>query len=181
MGLIIKQNLTNLQRKQLPIQEQLKNLFERDWNSKYAVNLEDVQGQKDCNWGGRLWSELKYKFKIKTKNIFESCSLCKTRSFLLYVFVREIAFSWYPHCLMTRELLIVDSTCKTISQCVTFPFLHDYLIPELMKCIQCYMTSCLIPKQTWKIQPDINTSEMQIAIAVLFCLRKLYISTLMFH
>ncbi|XP_052639325.1 5'-3' exonuclease PLD4 isoform X2 [Harpia harpyja] len=54
VGLIIKQNLTNLQRKQLPIQEQLKNLFERDWNSKYAVNLEDVQGQKDCNWRGRL-------------------------------------------------------------------------------------------------------------------------------
>ncbi|XP_049684422.1 5'-3' exonuclease PLD4 isoform X2 [Accipiter gentilis] len=54
VGLIIKQNLTNLQRKQLPIQEQLKNLFERDWNSEYAVNLEDVQGQKDCNWRGRL-------------------------------------------------------------------------------------------------------------------------------
>ncbi|XP_009903012.2 5'-3' exonuclease PLD4 [Dryobates pubescens] len=51
VGLIIKQNSTNLQR---PIQEQLKNLFERDWNSKYAVNLEDVQGQKDCNWKGRL-------------------------------------------------------------------------------------------------------------------------------
>uniref|UniRef100_A0A8D0EGR8 Phospholipase D family member 4 n=1 Tax=Strix occidentalis caurina TaxID=311401 RepID=A0A8D0EGR8_STROC len=44
VGLIIKQNSTNQQRRQLPIQEQLKNLFERDWNSKYAVNLEDVQG-----------------------------------------------------------------------------------------------------------------------------------------
>ncbi|XP_010019513.1 PREDICTED: phospholipase D4 [Nestor notabilis] len=54
VGLIIKQNSTNLQRSQLPIQEQLKHLFERDWNSKYAVNLEDVQGQKDCNWRGRL-------------------------------------------------------------------------------------------------------------------------------
>ncbi|XP_065541424.1 5'-3' exonuclease PLD4 [Lathamus discolor] len=53
VGLIIKQNSTNLQRRQLPIQEQLKHLFERDWNSKYAVNLEDVQGQKDCNWRGR--------------------------------------------------------------------------------------------------------------------------------
>ncbi|KAM6074341.1 PREDICTED: phospholipase D4-like [Chlamydotis macqueenii] len=52
VGLIIKQNSTNLQRHQLPIQKQLKNLFERDWNSKYAVNLEDVQGQKDCNWKG---------------------------------------------------------------------------------------------------------------------------------
>ncbi|XP_009986687.1 PREDICTED: phospholipase D4 [Tauraco erythrolophus] len=54
VGLIIKQNSTNPQRTQLPIQEQLKNLFERDWNSKYAVNLEDVEGQKDCNWRGRL-------------------------------------------------------------------------------------------------------------------------------
>ncbi|NXR16015.1 PLD4 Phospholipase, partial [Semnornis frantzii] len=52
VGLIVKQNSTNLQGRQLPIQEQLKNLFERDWNSKYAVNLEDVQGQKDCNWKG---------------------------------------------------------------------------------------------------------------------------------
>ncbi|KFP87686.1 Phospholipase D4, partial [Apaloderma vittatum] len=50
VGLIIKQNLTNVQRRYLPIQEQLKNIFERDWNSKYAVNLEEVQGQKDCNW-----------------------------------------------------------------------------------------------------------------------------------
>lgn len=50
VGLIIKQNSTNPQRRQQPVQEQLKDLFERDWNSKYAVNLEDVQGQKDCNW-----------------------------------------------------------------------------------------------------------------------------------
>ncbi|NXE39857.1 PLD4 Phospholipase, partial [Ptilorrhoa leucosticta] len=50
VGLIIKQNSTNPQRRQQPIQEQLKDLFDRDWNSKYAVNLEDVQGQKDCNW-----------------------------------------------------------------------------------------------------------------------------------
>ncbi|KAM6311329.1 5'-3' exonuclease PLD4 [Aegotheles albertisi] len=54
VGLIIKQNLTNLQRRQLPIQEQLKHLFERDWNSEYAVNLEDMQGQRDCNWRGKL-------------------------------------------------------------------------------------------------------------------------------
>lgn len=50
VGLIIKQNSTNLQRRQQPVQEQLKDLFDRDWNSKYAVNLEDVQGHKDCNW-----------------------------------------------------------------------------------------------------------------------------------
>lgn len=52
VGLIIKQNSTNLRRR--PIQKQLKTLFERDWNSKYSVNLEDVQGQKDCNWRDRV-------------------------------------------------------------------------------------------------------------------------------
>ncbi|OXB59487.1 hypothetical protein ASZ78_008312 [Callipepla squamata] len=54
VGLIIKQSSTNLQRRQQPVQEQLKSIFERDWNSKYSVNVEDVQGQKDCNWRGRL-------------------------------------------------------------------------------------------------------------------------------
>ncbi|XP_013038556.3 5'-3' exonuclease PLD4 isoform X1 [Anser cygnoides] len=52
VGLIVKQNSTNLRRR--PIQKQLKTLFERDWNSKYSVNLEDVQGQKDCNWRDRV-------------------------------------------------------------------------------------------------------------------------------
>uniref|UniRef100_A0A8C0BS11 Uncharacterized protein n=1 Tax=Buteo japonicus TaxID=224669 RepID=A0A8C0BS11_9AVES len=50
VGLIIKQN--DQPAKKATVQEQLKKLFERDWNSKYAVNLEDVQGQKDCNWRG---------------------------------------------------------------------------------------------------------------------------------
>lgn len=54
VGLIIKQSPTNLQRRQQPVQEQLKSIFERDWNSKYSVNVEDVQGQKDCNWRDRL-------------------------------------------------------------------------------------------------------------------------------
>lgn len=37
------------------------------------------------------------------------------------------------------------------------------------------MTTYLILKQTWKIQPDLNALEMQIIIAVLFYLKKLYI------
>uniref|UniRef100_A0A8C3PTN5 Uncharacterized protein n=1 Tax=Calidris pygmaea TaxID=425635 RepID=A0A8C3PTN5_9CHAR len=49
MGLIIKQNSTNLQKRQLPIQEQLKYPFEQDWNPKYYINLEDEHGQKDSD------------------------------------------------------------------------------------------------------------------------------------
>lgn len=37
------------------------------------------------------------------------------------------------------------------------------------------MTTYLILKQTWKIQPDLNALETQIIIAVLFYLKKLYI------
>lgn len=97
VGLIIKQNSTSPQRRQQPVQEQLKGLFERDWNSKYAVNLEDVQGQKDCNWRGRLWSELRCTFKIETKKCIWILFPCKSRNSLLFVFVREITFSWCPH------------------------------------------------------------------------------------
>lgn len=93
----------------------------------------------------------------------------------------EISSAWCPHYLMMQEVPLVDSIFKTISQCQTFSFcVCAYLIPELMKCIQCYMTSCLILKQTWKIQLGLNLSEMQMISAVLFCLTKLCISTLMF-
>ncbi|CAM4592090.1 unnamed protein product [Caretta caretta] len=50
VGLIVNQTSTDPQRKKPVIQEQLKNLFERDWNSKYSVNMEDLHGQKDCSW-----------------------------------------------------------------------------------------------------------------------------------
>ncbi|TFK15881.1 zinc finger and BTB domain-containing protein 25 [Platysternon megacephalum] len=50
VGLIVNQTSTDPQRKKPVIQEQLKNLFERDWNSKYSVNMEDLHGQKDCAW-----------------------------------------------------------------------------------------------------------------------------------
>ncbi|XP_025045120.2 5'-3' exonuclease PLD4 isoform X1 [Pelodiscus sinensis] len=54
VGLIINQMSTDPQRKKPVIQEQLKNLFERDWNSKYSVNMEDLHGQKDCVWEEEL-------------------------------------------------------------------------------------------------------------------------------
>uniref|UniRef100_A0A674GG73 Uncharacterized protein n=1 Tax=Taeniopygia guttata TaxID=59729 RepID=A0A674GG73_TAEGU len=47
VGVIIKQNSTNLQKRKLPIQEQLENFSEQHWNPKYYTNLEDKQGQKD--------------------------------------------------------------------------------------------------------------------------------------
>uniref|UniRef100_A0A8D2MDU5 Uncharacterized protein n=1 Tax=Zonotrichia albicollis TaxID=44394 RepID=A0A8D2MDU5_ZONAL len=47
VGLIIKQNSTNLQKRQLPIQEQLEKLSEQHWNHKYYISLEDEHGQED--------------------------------------------------------------------------------------------------------------------------------------
>ncbi|XP_019374022.1 PREDICTED: phospholipase D4 isoform X1 [Gavialis gangeticus] len=52
VGLIINQVSTDPSKKTLSMQEQLKNLFERDWNSRYSVNLEDGPQQKDCLWKG---------------------------------------------------------------------------------------------------------------------------------
>ncbi|XP_053115585.1 5'-3' exonuclease PLD4 [Hemicordylus capensis] len=49
VGLIAKQSSTDPTKRNL-IQEQLKSLFERDWNSKYSINMEDLPGQKDCAW-----------------------------------------------------------------------------------------------------------------------------------
>ncbi|XP_062974566.1 5'-3' exonuclease PLD4 [Elgaria multicarinata webbii] len=50
VGLIAKQSSTNPQKRNPMIQEQLRSLFERDWNSKYSVNMEELPGQKDCAW-----------------------------------------------------------------------------------------------------------------------------------
>uniref|UniRef100_A0A8D0L7J2 Phospholipase D family member 4 n=1 Tax=Sphenodon punctatus TaxID=8508 RepID=A0A8D0L7J2_SPHPU len=50
VGLVIKQSSTDPRKKNPLIQEQLKSLFERDWNSKYSINMEDLHGQKDCAW-----------------------------------------------------------------------------------------------------------------------------------
>ncbi|XP_025019714.1 phospholipase D4 [Python bivittatus] len=49
VGLIAKQS-TDSPKRNLIIQEQLKSLFERDWNSKYSINMEDLPGQKGCAW-----------------------------------------------------------------------------------------------------------------------------------
>ncbi|XP_042302662.1 5'-3' exonuclease PLD4 [Sceloporus undulatus] len=50
VGLIARQSSINPARKTPTIQEQLTFLFERDWNSRYAINMEDLPGQKDCTW-----------------------------------------------------------------------------------------------------------------------------------
>ncbi|KAL8168882.1 UNVERIFIED_CONTAM: hypothetical protein K2H54_021756 [Gekko kuhli] len=50
VGLIAAQFPTDPQKKIPIIQEQLRSLFERDWNSRYAVNMKDLPGQKDCAW-----------------------------------------------------------------------------------------------------------------------------------
>ncbi|XP_054828224.1 5'-3' exonuclease PLD4 [Eublepharis macularius] len=50
VGLIATQSPTDPQKKIPIIQEQLQSLFERDWNSRYSVNIDDLPGQKDCAW-----------------------------------------------------------------------------------------------------------------------------------
>uniref|UniRef100_A0A8D2JFL9 Uncharacterized protein n=1 Tax=Varanus komodoensis TaxID=61221 RepID=A0A8D2JFL9_VARKO len=50
VGLIAAQSSTDTQKRNSLIQEQLRSLFERDWNSKYSVNMEELPGQKDCAW-----------------------------------------------------------------------------------------------------------------------------------
>lgn len=85
---------------------------------------------RKINWRERPWSELKFAFKIKC--VFESCSLCKARNFLCYVFVRETDFSWCPNCLMMWTLLMVGSVCKT--SCVWhFPAV-GLPLPQVQEC-----------------------------------------------
>ncbi|KAJ6658011.1 hypothetical protein lerEdw1_001670 [Lerista edwardsae] len=50
VGLIAKQSSSDPQKRKLLMQEQLQSLFERDWNSKYSVNMQDLPSQKDCSW-----------------------------------------------------------------------------------------------------------------------------------
>ncbi|XP_060610712.2 5'-3' exonuclease PLD4 isoform X1 [Anolis sagrei] len=50
VGLIVSQSSIDPAKKTPTIQEQLKILFERDWNSRYSINMEDLPRQKDCIW-----------------------------------------------------------------------------------------------------------------------------------
>lgn len=117
---------------------------------------------RKTDWRERLWSESKYTFKIKIK-VYLNLVHCKTRNFM------SLSEKSLPHgsvesllrFLMVWELLIIESTCKTFSQCVTLPLLCDYPTPELMKCIQWYTTICLVLKWTRKIQSDLNTIAKQ--------------------
>lgn len=148
VGLIIKQNSTNLQRRQRPVQEQLKDIFERDWNSKYAVNLEDVQGQKDCNWGAD--PEVNWNVHLKQKQTNKQTVwilfMCKSRNYLLFVFVREITSSWHPHWWHENFWLLTLPAKPLVNVWCLIFCVCDYLTAVLMKCIQCCMTSCLALK-----------------------------------
>nr|XP_056707216.1 5'-3' exonuclease PLD4 [Euleptes europaea] len=50
VGLIAMQSPTDPQKKIPIIQERLRSLFERDWDSRYSVNMNDLPEQKDCAW-----------------------------------------------------------------------------------------------------------------------------------
>uniref|UniRef100_A0ABM5FBR7 5'-3' exonuclease PLD4 isoform X1 n=2 Tax=Pogona vitticeps TaxID=103695 RepID=A0ABM5FBR7_9SAUR len=50
VGLVAQQSSVDPAKRNTTIQQQLRSLFERDWNSKYSVNMEDLPGQKDCVW-----------------------------------------------------------------------------------------------------------------------------------
>lgn len=52
MGLVVSQRAPSAQPGVATVQEQLRQLFERDWTSRYAVGLDgEAQGQ-DCVWQG---------------------------------------------------------------------------------------------------------------------------------
>ncbi|XP_028604942.2 5'-3' exonuclease PLD4 [Podarcis muralis] len=59
VGLVAKQSSTDATKRNPTIQEQLRALFERDWNSKYSVKMEDLPGQKDCAWENGFKSSFK--------------------------------------------------------------------------------------------------------------------------
>ncbi|XP_074147132.1 5'-3' exonuclease PLD4 isoform X2 [Sminthopsis crassicaudata] len=50
VGLVINQSSSDPQHSAPTIQGNLKSIFERDWQSPYAVSLEELPGQQDCVW-----------------------------------------------------------------------------------------------------------------------------------
>lgn len=52
VGLVVHQQLAPAQPGQPPVQEQLRQLFERDWHSQYAVGLDGHMLGQDCVWQG---------------------------------------------------------------------------------------------------------------------------------
>ncbi|KAM9070911.1 LOW QUALITY PROTEIN: 5'-3' exonuclease PLD4 [Sarcophilus harrisii] len=50
VGLVINQSSSDPQHSVPTIQDNLKSIFEQDWQSPYAVSLEELPGQQDCVW-----------------------------------------------------------------------------------------------------------------------------------
>ncbi|XP_005068357.1 5'-3' exonuclease PLD4 [Mesocricetus auratus] len=52
VGLVVSQTTPGAQPGVTPVQEQLRQLFKRDWNSRYAVGLDKQAPSQDCVWQG---------------------------------------------------------------------------------------------------------------------------------
>lgn len=52
MGLVVSQRAPSARPGTLTVQEQLRRLFERDWDSRYAVRLDGRAQGRDCAWQG---------------------------------------------------------------------------------------------------------------------------------
>uniref|UniRef100_H0X0H7 spleen exonuclease n=1 Tax=Otolemur garnettii TaxID=30611 RepID=H0X0H7_OTOGA len=52
VGLVVSQRAPSTQPGVTPVQEQLRQLFERDWSSRYAVGLDGQAQGQDCVWQG---------------------------------------------------------------------------------------------------------------------------------
>lgn len=52
VGLVVSQRNSSTQPGVATVQEQLRQLFERDWSSRYAVGLDGQAQGQDCVWQG---------------------------------------------------------------------------------------------------------------------------------
>ena len=52
MGLVVSQRASDTQPGGSTVQEELRQLFERDWSSRYAVGLDGQAQSQDCVWQG---------------------------------------------------------------------------------------------------------------------------------
>uniref|UniRef100_A0A8C6REW5 Phospholipase D family member 4 n=2 Tax=Nannospalax galili TaxID=1026970 RepID=A0A8C6REW5_NANGA len=50
VGLAVSQKAPGAQQGKVPVQEQLRRLFERDWSSRYAVGLDGQAPGQNCVW-----------------------------------------------------------------------------------------------------------------------------------
>lgn len=52
VGLVVSQRASGPRPRLSSVQEQLRQLFERDWSSRYAVGLDGQAQGQDCVWQG---------------------------------------------------------------------------------------------------------------------------------